>query len=107
MKVKLLDLRKNRLFSGEKMRKNSLAESGRFFCDLYCFEPGQEQKIHRHDDTDKVYIVLEGRGTFRVGDEEHNLVPDEGVLAAAHQDHGVRNQTDQRLVLLVFMAPRP
>jgi len=30
-------------FSPEKMKKNGVFETDRFFCDTYCFEPGQEQ----------------------------------------------------------------
>jgi len=56
-------------FSTEKMRKNGIFETERFFCDTYCFEPGQEQKPHTHADEDKIYYVLEGRGSFSVGSE--------------------------------------
>jgi oxalate decarboxylase/phosphoglucose isomerase-like protein (cupin superfamily) len=42
----------------------------RLFCDIYSFEPGQEQKVHIHGEQDKVYLVLEGQGTFQVGSEK-------------------------------------
>jgi len=105
--MRTFDLPKNRIFSSEKMKKNNLAETDRFFCDLYCFEPGQEQKPHLHEDSDKIYIVLEGRGVFRIGIEEQELGRDQGVLAPAGIEHGVRNISNQRLTLLVFMAPKP
>ncbi len=54
-------------FSAEKMKKNGVFETERFFCDTYCFEKGQEQKAHSHTDEDKIYYVLEGRGSFTVG----------------------------------------
>ena len=105
--MQIFDLQKNRSFSADKLKKNNLAETERFFCDLYCLEPGQEQKPHLHDSSDKIYIVLEGRGFFRVGPEEHELGRDQGVLAPAGLDHGVRNASKERLTLLVFMAPKP
>ena len=49
-------------FSGEKFQKVNLFDSERMFCDIYCFEPGQEQALHSHADNDKIYHVIEGRG---------------------------------------------
>jgi quercetin dioxygenase-like cupin family protein len=94
-------------FSSEKMKKNSLFETGNFFCDTYCFEPGQSQSPHTHAREDKVYYVVEGRGVFRVGDEERELEPGEIALAPAGQSHGVENRSQQRLVTLVFVTPKP
>ena len=65
-------------FSSEKMKKNNMFQTPRFFCDIYCFEPGQEQKGHSHGEQDKVYLVLEGQGTFQVGSEKQVLGPGQG-----------------------------
>ena len=94
-------------FSEEKMKKNSLFESPYLFYDAYCLMPGQHQKIHTHENSDKIYYVLEGTGRFTVGDEEQNLPQGYAVIASAGEPHGVRNETDENLVLLVTMAPRP
>ena len=94
-------------FSTEKMKKNGVFETERFFCDTYCFEPGQSQSPHTHANEDKVYYVLEGRGWFTVGDEERELGPGEIALAPAGQGHGVDNRSQQRLVTLVFVTPKP
>ena len=51
-------------FNPEKMQKVNLFESNRMFCDIYCLEPGQEQALHDHKENDKIYFVLEGRGSF-------------------------------------------
>ena len=95
------------LFSKEKMKKNGIFETERFFCDLYCFEPGQEQQLHTHGGQDKIYYVVEGRGMFKVGEEERELGAGEIVLAPAGQNHGVANRSEQRLVTLVFVTPKP
>ena len=92
-------------FSSEKMKKNNMFQTPRFFCDIYCFEPGQEQKGHIHGEQDKVYLVLEGQGTFQVGSEKQVLGSGQGTMAPAGEEHGVRNHTDQRLKVLVFVAP--
>ncbi|HET6676521.1 MAG TPA: cupin domain-containing protein [Nitrospiraceae bacterium] len=94
-------------FSSEKMKKNNVFQTPRFFCDIYCFEPGQEQKGHVHGEQDKVYVVLEGEGTFQVGSESQILGVGLGTLAPAGEEHGVKNHTNQRLKVLVFVAPNP
>lgn len=94
-------------FNQEKMKKNNIFQTERFFCDIYCFEPGQEQKGHTHAQQDKVYLVLEGQGTFQVGSEKQVLGPGQGTMAPAGEEHGVKNHTDQRLRVLVYVAPNP
>lgn len=94
-------------FSTEKMKKNKLFETDRMFSDLYCFEPGQKQKPHAHQGEDKIYCVLEGEGVIQIGDEEDCLSAGNAVLAPAGLTHGVTNRSSNRLVILVFMAPKP
>ncbi len=94
-------------FSGEKMRKNSLFDSPHLFYDAYCLLPGQAQKVHAHEGSDKVYYVLEGSGRFTVGEEEQDLTRGQAVIARTGEPHGVRNASEENLVLLVTMAPRP
>jgi quercetin dioxygenase-like cupin family protein len=105
--MKVVNLSDYHQFSSEKMKKNNLFQTPRFFCDTYCFEPGQEQKGHIHGEQDKVYLVLEGQGTFQVGAEIQVLGPGQGTMAQAGEEHGVKNHTDQRLKVLVFVAPNP
>ena len=101
------NVKAERHFSAEKMQKVNLFETERMFADIYCLEPGQEQKRHAHTGADKIYFVIEGTGRFHIGGEERDLGPDQIVLAPSDVEHGVRNQSQTRLVLLVFMAPNP
>ncbi len=94
-------------FSLEKMQKVNLFETSNFFCDVYGFEPGQEQKVHSHAAADKVYLVLDGRGTFTVADKSCVLGPNQMVCVPAGAPHGVLNTSDSRLSVLVFMTPNP
>ena len=94
-------------FNPEKMKKVSLFDTDHFFCDIYCLEPGQSQKVHSHDGSDKVYYLLEGQGKVTVGTEEKVLLQNEITMAPSGQDHGVLNHSNDKLVLLVFMAPKP
>lgn len=94
-------------FAADKMKKNNLFTTDHLFCDVYCFEPGQEQAGHRHADADKIYYVVEGTGRILVGDEERDVTPGVAVLAPQGQSHQVVNSSTGRLKLLVFMAPKP
>ena len=68
--VKLADVVE---FNPEKLKKVSLFDTDNFFCDIYCLEPAQSQKVHSHGDSDKVYYVLKGSGKVTVGSEEKVL----------------------------------
>src|SRR3954468_7225009 len=96
-----------RKFEPAKMVKLNLFETERFFCDVYCLEPGQSQKQHAHMLNDKVYAVLEGTVVAQVAGEERELTAGEAVLVPAAAEHGVVNRSGKRVALLVFMAPHP
>ncbi len=102
--IQRLDARR---WDAAKLQKLNVFETPRFFCDVYCLEPGQAQKPHRHDAADKVYAVLEGEVRVRVGAEVATVGAGSAVLAPAGEDHGVENPGPARAALLVFMAPRP
>ena len=94
-------------FSNDKMQKLPVFDSPKYFCDLYCLKPGQDQRIHSHAESDKIYFVLRGMGLFHIAGEEKELEEGEAVIARPGQEHGVRNSSAGDLVLLVFMTPRP
>ena len=101
------NLASTRRFDASKMQKVALFESERFFCDVYCLLPGQEQKAHAHEGSDKVYAVLEGTVEVRVGGETRTLAHGEAALAPSGQEHAVANRTGAPAAVLVFLAPRP
>ena len=105
--MRTVSLREPRKFSPDRMQKVGLFETDHCFSDLYCFEPGQVQQLHSHEGADKIYVVLEGKGTFTVDGERQELSPETAVLAPSGSQHGVENTSSDRLVLLVFMAPNP
>jgi quercetin dioxygenase-like cupin family protein len=90
-----------------KHYKTTLFRSDHLMLGLNCLEPGQSQPVHRHGGQDKFYLVMEGRGDFRVGTERFEAGPGEIIWAAAEEKHGVDNQGDERLVLVVGIAPAP
>ena len=94
-------------FDAVAMAKVNLFETPRFFCDLYCLRPGQEQKVHSHAANDKIYYILRGEAKVVVGTESRRLGAGELVLAPAGAPHGIANESALDAVCLVFMAPHP
>jgi quercetin dioxygenase-like cupin family protein len=91
----------------DKHFKATLFSGEHLMVGVNCLEPGQSQPVHDHSEADKVYIVMEGRGRFFVGDETREAEPGEVVWAAAGVPHGVENKGSERLVLLVGIGPAP
>ena len=104
--MKVLNIRDQMVFKSEKLNKISLFDTDKFFCDIYCLKSGQDQKVHAHNDSDKVYFILEGQGKITIGSEERELGPEEITIAPAGEPHGVVNDSGANLIILVFMAPK-
>lgn len=94
-------------FSEDKMQKINLFETDQSFLDLYCLLPGQQQKAHTHAESDKYYYVLRGTGVFQLGDETFELAENSCCVARPGVVHGVKNTSDEPLIVLVMMAPKP
>jgi len=93
--------------SPTKFYKTTLFRGDHLMIGLNCLEPGQVQPVHDHADQDKVYVVLEGTGHFTVDETEQDAAPGQVVWAPAGAPHGVRNDGQTRLVVLIGMAPPP
>lgn len=91
----------------ERFFKTSLFQSPRMLLGMDCLEPGQYQPPHQHAGRDKFYYVIEGRGVFTIGDETQQLGVGGVAWAPANTLHAVRNTGDERLVMLIGMAPEP
>jgi quercetin dioxygenase-like cupin family protein len=91
----------------EKFYKTTLWQGEHVMVGLNCLEPGQTQKVHAHEGADKFYFVLAGCGKFIVGDEEKDAAAGALVVAPSGIPHGVSNAGEERLSLLVTIAPPP
>lgn len=90
-----------------KFFKATLFRGDALLLGVNCLEPGQTQAAHDHAEQDKFYYVVEGHGRFRLGDDEQSAGPGAVVWAPAGLVHGVTNDGDTRLTLLVGIAPAP
>ncbi|MCP5101677.1 MAG: cupin domain-containing protein [Chloroflexi bacterium] len=91
----------------EKFYKTTLFRGDALLLGLNCLEPGQVQKPHVHDDQDKFYYVVAGNGRFTLGTDAISASTGEVVWAPAGFNHGVANESDCQLTLLVGIAPAP
>ena len=94
-------------FDEAKLQKVNLFEPPRMFCDVYCLLPGQTQKVHAHEGSDKIYHVLTGRAQVSIGDEVREVGPGITAVAPADVEHGICNVGDEPCTVLVVMAPHP
>ncbi len=72
---------------------------------LWRLEPGQASTRHRHSRQEELYVLLEGRGRVRVGDELITLEPLSAVYVEADTVRQVFNDTDAEALWLVVGAP--
>ncbi len=103
----LVDYREHVGITADGFYKTTLFQSERLLLGLNCLEAGQQQPVHAHDNEDKFYLVLEGTGEFRLGNETQEASTGDVVWAPAGLAHGVTNTGAERLVLMMGMAPSP
>jgi cytidylate kinase len=70
---------------------------------LYRLPAGAEDDQRPHGE-EEVYLVLEGRGRFRMGDEDVSVAPGHLIAVPARVEHGFHS-IEEDLLLLVLFAP--
>ena len=93
-------------FAKDKAAKADLFAGQHLFVGLNCFEPGQAQQVHVHAGSDKFYLVVSGKASMIVGDEQRVVTAGTVVWAPADVPHGV-DVALARTILLVAMGPPP
>ncbi|HWH13977.1 MAG TPA: cupin domain-containing protein, partial [Miltoncostaeaceae bacterium] len=72
---------------------------------LWRLAPGQASTLHRHRTTHELYLVLEGTGRLRCGDDVLTLAPLSAVLVEPATVRQPFNDTDADQLWLVVGAP--
>ncbi len=65
---------------------------------------GSAQRPHGHG-PEQVYVVVEGRGLMRVGDEERHVVAGDLVYIPSGTTHGIENTSDRLLTYVSAATP--
>ncbi len=95
------------VYAPNKMGKSTIFRSERVMVGLNAFESGQEHALHAHEDMDKIYQVIEGRGLFLLEGDDVPMQAGVLLVAPAGAPHGIRNTGTERLLVLVILAPAP
>jgi len=85
-----------------KLVKRDLLKTRNYNLVLVCLESDQEIPP-RPEPYDVCFYVVEGSGTFTVGNEKANLHRGEMVFAQAHVPRGIKSK--ERLVVLGIQEP--
>jgi len=80
-------------------------EAGGLGARLWRLRPGQASTKHRHQRQEELYVLLEGRGRIRVGEEALELGPLDALLVEPDAVRQVFNDTDAEALWLVVGAP--
>jgi uncharacterized cupin superfamily protein len=72
---------------------------------LWRLKPGQASTRHRHRRQDELYVLLEGRGCVRIGEQLLTLEPLSALYVEAESVRQVFNDTDADALWLVVGAP--
>lgn len=80
-------------------------EAGSLAARLWRLRPGQASTRHRHALQEELYVLLEGRGRIRVGDESLELGLLDALLVEPDTVRQVFNDTDAEALWLVAGAP--
>ncbi len=95
------------VWRADKMGKSTLYESPRLLVGLNAFESGQAHALHAHAGMDKMYHVVQGSGAFLLEGRELPMRAGDLLVAPDGVPHGVRNTGQERLLVLVVLAPAP
>jgi quercetin dioxygenase-like cupin family protein len=72
---------------------------------MWRLAPGQASTKHRHQTQEELYVVLEGTGRMRVGEEALTLEPLSSVLVSPDEVRQVFNDTGSDCLWLIVGAP--
>lgn len=95
-------------FSASSFVRKRIWQTDQLHCNIYCFEPGQQNSLHRHPVSDEVVLCLEGNGMIVVGTEHQPIKAGETVLVPMNTPHGYINTSQHhRMIISVVQCPLP
>ena len=72
---------------------------------LWRLEPGQASTKHRHRTQEELYVLMEGEGRVRIGDDVLTLAPNDVFLVEPETVRQLFNDTNADQLWLVVGAP--
>jgi mannose-6-phosphate isomerase-like protein (cupin superfamily) len=68
-------------------------------------EPGSQQPVHAHADSEQAYVIVCGSGRMILGDEEREVGPGTLVFIPPDTPHAIRNDGNEPLVYVSATSP--
>ncbi|MBI5741191.1 MAG: cupin domain-containing protein [Nitrospirae bacterium] len=102
--METLDLKKLIKFYPNKISREMLFDSPEMRIALMCLEPGQKLDPHKAPLRLLMYVV-EGKGTFTVGDEKVEADEKTCVTCDPMVQHGFAADKGSRLVVMAVVTP--
>ena len=94
------------LETGTAVVRATAAETGGAYSIVeYTAQPGHARSRHLHRNMVEAFLVLEGEGTFEVGERVLTAGPGEFIAVARGVPHNVFNRTDAEARWLEIYAP--
>lgn len=103
MKTQILDVNALKKFSDEKRHQEVIWSDDSSRISLICMKPGQEIITHTHHGN-HVWMVMEGKGEFLSGKQSQTISVGQIVIVPPLEDHGIRNSSQENLVIASMMA---
>lgn len=102
--MEILDLNKLMKFSPDRIGREMLSDKPEMRIALMCLEPGQELTPHKAPLRLMMYVV-EGKGSFTVGDETIEAAEKTCILCDPMTPHGFKADKGSRLVVMAVVTP--
>jgi len=83
---------------------NNDFESKLRFLNYTVLPPGSTIGYHTHGNDEEVYVILEGNGVMSVDNEVERVVAGDVIVNKRFGSHGLVNDSDTNLRILVFEA---
>jgi quercetin dioxygenase-like cupin family protein len=65
-------------------------------------QPGTSIGYHTHENNEEVYVILEGRGIMTISGQTHEVRAGDVILNKPYGSHGLENNSDSDLKILLF-----
>ncbi|KAF0217374.1 MAG: hypothetical protein FD174_3340 [Geobacteraceae bacterium] len=103
MNTQILEVEKLKKFSDEKRHQETIWTDDNAKISLICMKPGQEIITHTHHGN-HIWMVMEGSGEFLSGKQSQTINVGQIVIVPAFEDHGIRNSSQENLVIASITA---
>lgn len=68
-------------------------------------EPGKTTKFHYHQNSEEIYVILEGEGVMEIEEEKRRVKKGDHVLIPPGKRHRIKNVGKEALIFLCFSTP--